>query len=628
LFVALLAAQAGLGQEDLVLRPEASVTIAQEAYLKASNTDPTDLFGGSVAISGDTLVIGAPRESSGANGIDGDQTDDSVDTAGAAYVFVLGPGGWKQQAYLKASNSGLYDSFGGRVAISGDTLVVGAYAESSGASGVGGDQSDDGTPSAGAVYVFERQGGLWSQSAYLKASNPDAADRFGSALAVHQDTIVVGARLEDGASAGVNGDQASDGAEDSGAVYVFERDLSNWIQTAYLKASNVGAGDAFGRAVAVQGDRLVVGAPYEDSAASGVNGDQTDDSLVSSGAVYVFRRRAAGGTGPRWVQEAYLKADEPAVGQDFGRNLALDAGRILVGSRFTGAYLFERAGGNWSLRQRILPPSYDPLDEPGFNVALRGDLIVIGAPLEDGSATGVNGDGSDDESHSAGAAYLFVESGPSWLPMAYLKASNTQSEQYFGVTLALDGERVLVGATGESSAATGVNGEQDDTSADGAGAVYAFRVPTSELGTECFGDGTGATCPCFNFGSPGAGCQGSSLTGAELSASGRAYAELDLLSLSVSGSTPGAPGILFRGSALPSGGTPLGDGLLCLAPERRFGVRFADASGRVLIDPGLAVEDAAAAPGATLRYQWWYRDPGGDCGGGFNLSNALIVRWR
>src|SRR5262249_21137182 len=149
--------------EPLPGLPLAVDLIAQQAYLKASNTNAGDLFGGTVAISGDTVVVGAPSEASVATGVNGNQGDNSAPTAGAAYGFARSGGVWTQQAYLKASNTNAGDLFGGSVAISGDTVVVGAPFEASVATGVNGNQGDNTAPLAGAVYVFVRSNGVWSQ---------------------------------------------------------------------------------------------------------------------------------------------------------------------------------------------------------------------------------------------------------------------------------------------------------------------------------------------------------------------------------------------------------------------------------------------------------------------------------
>jgi len=189
----------------------------------------------------------------------------------------------------------MVDNFGCSVALSadGDTLAVGAPYEDSKATGVGGDDSNDLMYDSGAVYVFTRSAaGAWSQGAYIKASNTGKDDWFGYSVTLSADgnTLAVGANGEDSKATGVGGDESDDSAKDSGAVYIFTRSDSNWSQQAYVKASNTGAGDLFGRSVTLSaaGDKLGVGAHHEDSKATGVGGDGSDDSVIESGAVYVF----------------------------------------------------------------------------------------------------------------------------------------------------------------------------------------------------------------------------------------------------------------------------------------------------------------------------------------------------
>ena len=140
-------------------------SLAQQAYLKSSNTNAADDFGWSVAISGDTLVVGAFREDSAATGVNGNQNDNSASDAGAAYVFVRSGTSWSQQAYLKASNTNAGDNFGNPVAIYGGTIVVSAPLEDSATTGINGNQSDNSANGAGAVYVFVRSGTTWSEQA-------------------------------------------------------------------------------------------------------------------------------------------------------------------------------------------------------------------------------------------------------------------------------------------------------------------------------------------------------------------------------------------------------------------------------------------------------------------------------
>ena len=464
--------------------------VQQAAYLKASNTESSDWFGVSVAISGDTIVVGADDERSAATGVNGGQSDNSASYSGAAYVFERSGVSWSQQAYLKASNTEMHDSFGASVAISGDTIVVGAWGESSAATGVNGDQSDNSAWRSGAAYVFERSGVSWSQQAYLKASNTEMDDSFGVSVAISGDTIVVGARQEDSAATGVNGDQSDNSAKWSGAAYVFERSGVSWSQQAYLKASNTDASDFFG-SVAISGDTIVVGAWGEPSAATGVNGDQSDNSAKSSGAAYVFER-----SGVSWSQQAYLKASNTEAEDSFGSNVAISGDTIVVGAwreesaatgvngdqsdnsglRSGAAYVFERSGGAWSQQAYLKASNTDAQlggDFFGSNVAISGDTIVVGAWGESSAATGVNGDQSDNSALWSGAAYVFERSGGTWSQQDYLKASNTDADDYFG-RVAISGGTIVVGARHEDSAATGVNGNHSDNSESSSGAAYVF----------------------------------------------------------------------------------------------------------------------------------------------------------
>jgi hypothetical protein len=462
--------------------------IAQQAYLKASNTAANDFFGASVAISGNTVVVGAYGEDSAATGVNGNQADNSASSSGAAYVFVRSGSTWTQQAYLKASNTGAGDLFGASVAISGDTVVVGAYAEDSAASGVNGNQASNSATDSGAVYVFVRLGSTWTQQAYLKASNTGASDLFGNSVAISGDTVAVGAHTEDSAATGVNGNQADNSAFASGAAYVFVRSGSIWTQQAYLKASNTGASDLFGSSVAISGDSVVVGAFGEDSAATGVNGNHASSGAPDSGAAYVFVR-----SGSTWTQQAYLKPSNTGTSDFFGVSVAISGNTVVVGaygedSAATGvngnqasnatpdsgaAYVFVRSGSTWTQQAYVKASNTEASDFFGGSVAISGDTVVVGAFEEDSAATGVNGSQAGNGATDSGAAYVFVRSGSTWTQQGYLKASNTGVSDTF-VIAAISGDTVVVGASGEDSAATGINGNQASNSATDSGAAYVF----------------------------------------------------------------------------------------------------------------------------------------------------------
>ena len=150
--------------------------------------------------------------------------NESASGSGAAYVFVRSGTTWSQQAYLKASNTGARDQFGYSVAVAGDTVAVGAYAEDSSTTGVDSAPDDTGGSNfnSGSAYVFGRGGTTWSQQAYLKASNTGNLDYLGYSVSVSGDTVVVGAYFEDSNTTGVNS-IPNENAGNSGAVYVFVR---------------------------------------------------------------------------------------------------------------------------------------------------------------------------------------------------------------------------------------------------------------------------------------------------------------------------------------------------------------------------------------------------------------------
>lgn len=436
-----------------------------QTYLKASNPDMGDYFGSAFAVDGETVAIGALGEDSNATGSDGDQTNNTASNAGAVYVFVRTEAGWVQQAYLKASNTDAGDLFSANLDLSGDTLIVGADHEDSAATGIDGNQDDNSATNSGAAYVFTRSAGIWTQQAYLKASNPDAEDWFGFAVAVDGDTAVVGAFYEDSNATGINGDQADDSLNESGAAYVFERTDGVWHQAAYLKSSAPGRGRVFGRRVEVSGPTIVVGEP-----GGGTGG----------GSAEVFER-----VNGSWTTQATLTPVN-SYGGGFGVSVAIDADTIAVGAPYEGApseevsgsgaaFVFVRTGATWTQQAYLKPASGDPNDRIGEAISLSGDQVLVGASGDDSAATGINGDRHDNSATDSGAAYVFSRSGTTWTLQSYLKPSNTDAGDGFGDELAIDGEIIAVGSFGEDSAATGINGNQADNSVTGAGAGFIFH---------------------------------------------------------------------------------------------------------------------------------------------------------
>lgn len=436
--------------------PLPSVAWVEQAYLKAAIPRAEDGFGGAVAASGDTLVVGAHWVDGGARTV-GDESDASAPDAGAAYVFVRGADGeWTQQAYLQASSADANDWFGWAVAISGDTIVVGAPWEGSRATGVNGDETNNRLRESGAAYVFVRDAaGNWAQQAYLKASNTGYRDWFGWAVAIDGDTIVVGAHGEDSRARRVDGNQADHSARNAGAAYVFTRDgAGEWAQQAYLKASDAAAGDHFGRAVAIEGNSIIVGAAWSET----VGGSNT-------GSAYIFTR----GDGA-WLEEAVLVTPDGITHGWFGWAVAISGDTAVIGApdadgpeNYTGAaYVFARVGSEWQPAAVLHASNAETHDGFGGAVAINGSTIVVAASQEDSSATGVDGDETDNSADGAGAAYVFTADSSAWPQTAYLKASNASAASLFGRTVAIDGDTIVVGA------------EYEDGSAVDSGAAYIF----------------------------------------------------------------------------------------------------------------------------------------------------------
>jgi hypothetical protein len=604
--------------------------IAQQAYIKASNTDPVDAFGGAVSLDGDTLVVGARNEGSRATGVNGNQTNNLYGQAGAAYVFVRSGSTWAQQAYLKASNTEGNDFFADSVSVSGDTIAVGAFGEDSNATGIDGKQNSNNASAAGAVYVFVRTGTTWAQQAYVKASNTFQGDRFGASVSVSGDTLLVGADGEDSNATGVNGNQNNNSAGSAGAAYVFVRSGTVWSQQAYLKASNtgaiVGAGAEFGCVVSVSGDTAVVGAPFEDGSSSGVNGNQFITGKISAGAAYVFVRE-----GTTWSQQAYVKASNPDQSDEFATALSISGDTLVVGAykessaatgvngdessniaqRAGAAYVFVRSGSTWSQEAYLKASNSETFDVFGLTVAASGDFVVVGAEGEDSVATGINGIQSDNSALFAGAAYVFERSGTTWSQLAYLKGSNTEFVDYFGSAVAVHGGTVIATAAREDSNATGVNGNQANNDTVDSGAAYVFDMSFCPPPTAYCTAGTSAS-----------GCTASiSATGTP---SASATSGFVLGAANVEGNKDGLFFFGTNGRQANSWGS--GTSFQCVIPPVIRGGLLVGSGTAGLCD-GTFGQDlnalwCASCPkpaknpgvGAQVGAQLWYRDP-------FNTSN-------
>lgn len=459
-------------------------------YLKASNAEPGDQFGFNLAMDNDTIVVSAEYEDSCATGVNGDESNNGCVDSGAAYVFVRNNGVWTQQAYLKASNTDAGDHFGYTLHIHGDTIVVGAKYEASCSRGIDGNEVDDTCARTGAAYVFVRNNGIWTQQAYLKASNADAYDLFGWGVTVHQDTVVVGATHEDSCATGANGDENSNACLQTGATYVFVRNGTTWTQEAYLKASNPGENDSFGFNLSMSNNTLVIGARGEASCGS----SPLDDGCTEAGAAYVFVRK-----GTTWTQEAYLKADYPGAYDLYGDDVSIYEDTIVVGAVFEqsctkgingneqdnscgragAAYVYTRNAGVWTKEAYIKASNTNSNDRYGNEISIYKDRLLVASDQEASCSVGIHSNELDNACTGAGAAFFYTREAGSWTKKAYIKADFPETADEFSNAVSVYEDTLVIGAPFEDSCAKGINGDISANGCDDSGAVYVYVVDQS-----------------------------------------------------------------------------------------------------------------------------------------------------
>ena len=399
--------------------------INEVAKLLASDGVASDYLGYSVAIKGDTAVVGAYGD------------DDLGSEAGAAYVFIRDSSGvWTQQQKLTASDGVADDRFGWRVDVDGDTIVVGK------------ESWDFFAPPPGAAYVFTRDSnGVWSEQQKLTAFDGEAGDYFGEAVAVSLDTIVIGADGDD------------DIGTNTGAVYVYVRDSGGiWNLQQKLTASNGVDNDSFGNAVDLDGETAVVGTSnfyYDDTG-----------TYVQTSTAYAFTRDSNG----NWSEQEL----DPLVNvenEDFGKSVAVSGDTIAVGSPedddvelSEGAvYLFNRdTTGVWSLQQKVTASDGGNNDNLGFSIGLDGDNLVASAYTDDDNGT------------DSGSAYLFTrDDNGVWNEQLKLVSSDGVDYDYFGFSVAISASSIISGAYLDDTA-LGVN----------AGSAYVFETVSSVEGPD------------------------------------------------------------------------------------------------------------------------------------------------
>ncbi|MEP7340229.1 MAG: putative Ig domain-containing protein, partial [Acidobacteriota bacterium] len=332
--------------------------------------------------------------------VNGSEIALEVDDAGAVYPVTIDPT-FTQFNKLTASDGAANDHFGDSVAISGDTVAIAAP------------DDDVSFADQGSVYVFVRNGSAWTQHAKLTANDGALNDHFGNDVAIDGNTVIVGA------------EEATVGGGDKvGAAYVFVRSGATWTQQAKISPGFlVNSFTRFGSAVAISSNTAVIGAKSEDA-----NFDQ------DRGAVYVYTR-----SGTTWTQQAKLMANDGVQFDQLGNAVAISGETLLAGAFTSGnkgaAYVFTRIGTTWTQQAKLLASDGSPLDFFGTDVALSGDTAVIGA-----NGAAVNG------KDNQGAAYVFKRTGTSWAQQIKLTANDGLEDQVFGVSVAISGDNIAVGA--------------------------------------------------------------------------------------------------------------------------------------------------------------------------------------
>jgi hypothetical protein len=380
---------------------------SQQAKLVPADGAFLDRFGQWLGVDGDTAVVGSFQD------------DDRGFDSGSAYVYTRTGAAWSEQAKLLASDGTGGDAFGISVAVDGDTAVVGAHL------------NDDAGSSSGSAYVFTRSGTTWTQQAKLVAPDAATLDRFGFAVDIDGDTVVVGARDDD------------DNGTESGAAYVFDRTGTTWTFTTKLLASDGTALDLFGETLALDGDRIVVGAPGDDPG-----------SGASAGSAYVFRR-----VGGVWSQEVKLAASDGAAGDEFGSAVGISGPRVVVGSYLDddlgtdsgSAYAYSVQTGTWVEEAKLLSADGAAGDWFGLAVDLDGQVTIVAARNDDDNGT------------DSGSAYLFARVAGSWSQSDKLLADDGRPFDAFGWSVAIDGLTALSGALTDDA---GVN----------SGSAYVFTL--------------------------------------------------------------------------------------------------------------------------------------------------------
>ena len=410
-FAAICLATMSVGFVAVKSHGQCECSTIQDETLVPPGLDAADQFGSSVAIDGDVLIGGAPQGPGLQSGI----------TSGVGWLYRFDGYDWIEETQVEPGDPAPGDRFGDAVSLEGDVVLVGAPRKNFNAQLV----------EAGAAYVFRFDGTSWQPEQQLLADPIERGARFGSAVAVQGNLAVVGAPLE---------------GSNSGSVYVFEKSGSTWSLQQKLVAAGGGTNDFFGRAVAIDGDVIVVGGVFVVS------------EPVDTGTVWVFRHN-----GTQWIEETTLVPPGLAVEDGYGYSVDIEGDVVVAGAPFdeTAAggvaagsiHVFRHDGTAWDFEQTL-----QSCDDPsganlGTSVSIGEPYILGGAPLDDLSAGG-----------NQGSAYVFKSTPAGWIHQAKLNGSGVEIQSGFGRSVSI----------GRGLAAVGV-WKDDEGLHDDAGTVRAFH---------------------------------------------------------------------------------------------------------------------------------------------------------
>jgi FG-GAP repeat/Secretion system C-terminal sorting domain len=435
----------------LVLSGVSNSLIAQnwDEVVKAVATDraASDLFGYSVAISGDYAIVGANQEDHNTTG------GQFLDNAGAAYILRNNSGTWTVVQKIVAADRAADDEFGTSVAISGDFAIVGAPRKTA---TVGFELNS----AAGAVYIFKNTDGIWSQLQKIVASDRETFDEFGYSVAISENYVIVGAPYEDEY---VNGLSSS---SNKGSAYIYKKGATVWMDEQKIVGNSVSNGDNFGWSVGISEDYAIIGSPREGVASGG-------GILTEAGSAYIFRKFSSG----TWTQMQSINAFDKGAGDEFGTSVAISGDYVIVGALFedhnaTGganlsdagsAYIFERDGGTWTQMNKIVASDRAASDNFGVSVSISGEYAIVGAYNEDEDPVGGN------TLSNSGSAYIFRNTSGNWAQANKIVASDRGGFDLFGNSVSISGDYAIVGAFNEDENQAGGN------TINSAGSSYIFK---------------------------------------------------------------------------------------------------------------------------------------------------------